>query len=544
MAIAPDELRALSRLAFAELARAPAGIGECIARSRIGRSAPPGRRAPSRPAHDVIAAGVYAALRGTVAAARRALAGARAGARALHHAAGAAVLGALNGLHRRRARGRGQRAPSSRCRCASAVERARARRARARRARTATPRLVVFVHGLFETELAWGSAAASHVRRRGSPRDPASRRSTSASTAASTSPRTGARSPTCSTRSSTSGRRASSGSRWSATRWAASWRAAPATTRAARGDAWAGSVRHVVSLGSPHTGAPLAEAVHLAGAALRRAAGDAAVRRLPAPPQRRHPRPAPRLAGRGGLARPRPGRAARRRLPRGAAARRRDPLLRGRDDHAQPGHPVARAGRRLARARASASAAAAPATAPQEDGCTSAARTTSRCSTTRASTSGCANGSRSACTRSASQSTAASCSGFMSTLRRMRAAGASASRWGWSAVRAPASTRSVLRNTGSSGSSMPGAQDRGAGPVERREARRRRQVGDDVQLGLEVERASRPGCAAKATAARRAALTNGASGTPRSVSQSAAAAAPAREHSRLISPRCSSSDVK
>ena len=58
-----------------------------------------------------------------------------------------------------------------------------------------------------------------------------------------------------------------------------------------------------------------------AGRPLRRlrpqpAAGDADLRRLPAPPQRRHPRPPRRLAGRRGLARPRPGGAARRRLRR------------------------------------------------------------------------------------------------------------------------------------------------------------------------------------------------------------------------------------
>ena len=51
-------------------------------------------------------------------------------------------------------------------------------------------------------------------------------------------------------------------------------------------------------------------------------------------------------------------------------------------------------------------------------------------------------------------------------------------------------------------------------------------------------------CAASASAALRDAVTYGFSGTALSVSHSAAAAAPAREHSRLISPRCSSSDVK
>jgi pimeloyl-ACP methyl ester carboxylesterase len=37
---------------------------------------------------------------------------------------------------------------------------------------------------------------------------------------------------------------------------------------ALRGDAWAGKVRHVISLGTPHMGAPLAQGVHWASAAL------------------------------------------------------------------------------------------------------------------------------------------------------------------------------------------------------------------------------------------------------------------------------------
>jgi hypothetical protein len=39
---------------------------------------------------------------------------------------------------------------------------------------------------------------------------------------------------------------------------------------AERGDAWVRRVRHVVSLGSPHMGAPLAEGVHWAAAALHK----------------------------------------------------------------------------------------------------------------------------------------------------------------------------------------------------------------------------------------------------------------------------------
>ncbi len=44
---------------------------------------------------------------------------------------------------------------------------------------------------------------------------------------------------------------------------------------AERGDDWVGRVRHVVSLGSPHMGAPLAQGVHWASAAPARAARDA-----------------------------------------------------------------------------------------------------------------------------------------------------------------------------------------------------------------------------------------------------------------------------
>ena len=65
-------------------------------------------------------------------------------------------------------------------------------------------------------------------------------------------------------------------------------------------------------------------------------ARDAPVRALPAPPQRRHPRPAPRLARRRGLARPGPRRAALQGARRGPAARGRHPLLRRRHRHPQP----------------------------------------------------------------------------------------------------------------------------------------------------------------------------------------------------------------
>ncbi len=146
--IAPDELRALSRLAFAELARAPAGIGDvhrAIADRAFGAVGP--GAAPSRALHDAVATGVYAALRGTAAAAGMVADGAlaRRSTRGRPISAtprGAAALGALNGL-----------IGDELARDGSALEQRMSLRGVPR---TQTPRLVVFVHGLFETELAWG----------------------------------------------------------------------------------------------------------------------------------------------------------------------------------------------------------------------------------------------------------------------------------------------------------------------------------------------------------------------------------------------------
>ena len=159
------------------------------------------------------------------------------------------------------------------------------------------------------------------------------------------------------------------------------------------GGAWTGLVRHTVSLGTPHSGAPLEQAVHAMSAALERRARDAPVLAFPAPPQRRHPRPAARLAGRRGLARPGPRRAAFPSARRGPAARRRHPLLRRRHRS-----PAARSTRSAAcSATRSCSPRAPPAGASASRRTTassSAARTTSHCSTTRRSTTACAPGCR------------------------------------------------------------------------------------------------------------------------------------------------------
>ncbi len=258
--VAPDELRALSRLAFAELARAPAGIGDvhrAIADRAFGAVGP--GAAPSRALHDAIAAGVYAALRGTAAAAGLVADGAlaRRSARGRPISAtprGAAALGALNGL-----------IGDELARDGSALEQRMSLRGVPR---TQTPRLVVFVHGLFETELAWGFGGGPSYGER-------------LAADAGFSPLTVR---------FNSGLHISENGLLLADLLAATFDDWPVGVEqialvghslgglvarsachqaAERGDAWAGKVTHVVSLGSPHTGAPLAEGVHLAGAALR-----------------------------------------------------------------------------------------------------------------------------------------------------------------------------------------------------------------------------------------------------------------------------------
>ena len=144
----------------------------------------------------------------------------------------------------------------------------------------------------------------------------------------------------------------SSRSRSSGIPWAASWRAAPAVTRREDDADWARThqaqrlARHAAHGRAARAGGARAER------RARAAAGDAPVRELPAAPERRHPRPAPGLARRRGLARLRPGRAARSRLRRDSAARGRDSLLRVGDDHPQRPPPARPADRRHARARA------------------------------------------------------------------------------------------------------------------------------------------------------------------------------------------------
>ena len=160
-----EEIRALNRIAFDEFGRGPKGIGE-IHRAIAGRAFRGARRGvgpaarPVQVMHDAIAEGVYGALRGTTELLGRGVDAALRG----HPidgpplsvtSAGSFVLGALQGL-----RGDALEAEGSPLAQPLAV-RARGRvvpperEALAAAFPAATPRLAVFLHGLMETERAW-----------------------------------------------------------------------------------------------------------------------------------------------------------------------------------------------------------------------------------------------------------------------------------------------------------------------------------------------------------------------------------------------------
>jgi pimeloyl-ACP methyl ester carboxylesterase len=158
----PDELRALARLAFSELARAPGGIGgvhHAIAGRVFGVTGTPS--APVRMAHDAISSAVYAGLRAGAELAGRGtdLALARrpepAGPRLSTTPLGAAVIGAVTGL-------RGDSLELERSAlCEPMCVRVEGEPltldppAVAAAFPQASGRLAVFLHGLMETEFAW-----------------------------------------------------------------------------------------------------------------------------------------------------------------------------------------------------------------------------------------------------------------------------------------------------------------------------------------------------------------------------------------------------
>ncbi|MEA2254822.1 MAG: hypothetical protein QOG35_867 [Solirubrobacteraceae bacterium] len=273
----PDELRALSRLTFDELAGAVDGIGavhRAIAQRAFGAAGPGARGAQA--AHDAIAGGVYAGLRGAAGALGRAadVALERRGDPAERPLStsprGAAALAALNGLV-------GDRLERER----SALQEPMAVRVRGR-AVAAEPaalaaafpgagaRLAVFVHGLIESELAWRLGARDG-------REPYGARLA----------RDLAITPV--DLRYNSGRHVSENGRSLADLLAAVVAAWPVEVErvalvghsmgglvarsachlaAREGADWVRRVRHVVALGTPHMGAPLEQAVHVASAAL------------------------------------------------------------------------------------------------------------------------------------------------------------------------------------------------------------------------------------------------------------------------------------
>jgi pimeloyl-ACP methyl ester carboxylesterase len=273
----PDEARALSRLAFDELRDAAGGVREihqAIAERAFG--AVGAGALPARAVHDAVANGVYGAVREVTGVLGQAAdAGLRhrppAEARWLSSSPrGAVALGALNGLigDTLEREGSDLHAPMA-VRVGGRVvppEPAALRRAFPQ----ATPRIVVFLHGLMETELAWRLGAGRSGETYGQ-RLALDLRCTPLYVRFN------------------SGRHVSENGRSLADlleELVAGWRddveqialvghslgglvARSACHYASeRGDRWVRRVRHVVSLGSPHMGAPLAQAVHWASAGL------------------------------------------------------------------------------------------------------------------------------------------------------------------------------------------------------------------------------------------------------------------------------------
>ena len=272
-----DELKSLARLGFDELRRVTGGIGD-VHRAVAGRAfRASGRGAlPARVLHEAISNGVYAGLGGATRLAgvaadtglgRRAV---RDGRRLSVSPQGALLVGALNGLigDTLEREGSDLQEPMS--------VRAGGRpvpldpRALAAAHPDACGRLVVFVHGLMETEFAWrtgagpeGETYASRLRRDLGCTPVEVRYN--------------------------SGRHISENGLSLADLLAEVVAAWPAEVEsialvghsmgglvarsachqaAERGDAWVRRVRHVISLGTPHMGAPLAQGVHWMSAAL------------------------------------------------------------------------------------------------------------------------------------------------------------------------------------------------------------------------------------------------------------------------------------
>ena len=144
MSQAEAEARALSRLATEELAALPLGIGDvhaAIADRVFGALGPPAR--PVGVVHDTISRGVYASVSGGVRVATSVATRRQAGELPLSETPrGATVIAALNGLY-------GNRLEAEGSPLAIPMQ--------LRDMGRPSPHAVVFVHGLGESEHAWGS---------------------------------------------------------------------------------------------------------------------------------------------------------------------------------------------------------------------------------------------------------------------------------------------------------------------------------------------------------------------------------------------------
>jgi hypothetical protein len=174
-----DELRSLARLGFDELRRATDGIGDvhrAVAERAFGASG--GGALPARTLHDAISNGVYAGLGGAARlagiAADAGLGGraVRDGRRLSASPRGALLVGALNGLigDALEREGSDLHEPMSVRTGGRPV--ALEPEALAAAYPDAGPRVVVFLHGLMETEFSWrlgagpeGETYASRLRR-------------------------------------------------------------------------------------------------------------------------------------------------------------------------------------------------------------------------------------------------------------------------------------------------------------------------------------------------------------------------------------------
>jgi pimeloyl-ACP methyl ester carboxylesterase len=270
----PDELRALARLGFEELGAAMSGIGgvhKGIAQ-RVFRAVGP-QGASVRMIHDGISGGVYAGLK-TASAVLGTGADALLGRREAgedqplsSHPKGALALAALNGLIGDRleregsplhvplaVRHKGLLVPPEPDAVAEAFP-------------DATPRIVVFLHGLMETEHAWrygGEETYGARLERDIGATPVEIRyntglhvSENGRSLADELEALFAAWPTRVDRIALIGHSMGGLIARSACHQAVE-----------RGDEWVRKVRHVVSLGTPHMGAPLEEAVHVAAAGL------------------------------------------------------------------------------------------------------------------------------------------------------------------------------------------------------------------------------------------------------------------------------------